>query len=119
MVSGKSHLESQAAISVTARLTRHCSAMFGVARYANNAALIANILDIGQDVFKGFQPKGNFSYSHGLQPISKAITSKAALNGGNVLGQTPAQGDVICTFPLSKYQNRTLRLVLSTYSHQC
>ncbi|MCJ1268116.1 hypothetical protein MMC22_008002, partial [Lobaria immixta] len=69
-------------------------AIFGVATYANNATLIANILDIGQDAFNGFQPKGNFSYSQNLQPISRAITSKAALNGGNVLGQTPAQGDV-------------------------
>lgn len=69
-------------------------AIFGVATYANNATLIANILDIGQAAFNGFQPKGNFSYSQNLQPISRAITSKAALNGGNVLGQTPAQGDV-------------------------
>lgn len=34
-----------------------------------------------------------------LQPISKAITSKAALSGGNMLGQTPAQGDLICNLP--------------------
>jgi hypothetical protein len=41
---------------------------------------------------------GNFTFSNFFQPISKATTRKAALNGGNVLGLDPADGDLICTY---------------------
>ena len=39
----------------------------------------------------------SFQASFVLQPIPKSITSKAALNGGNSLGLSSDDGDLVCT----------------------
>ncbi|KAI9869175.1 MAG: hypothetical protein M1830_005468 [Pleopsidium flavum] len=59
--------------------------LFGTATLTNNATLLAHLIFMAEEAFK-IQTVGSFSVVLTLQPLSKSITSKAVLDGGNSLG---------------------------------
>ena len=72
------------------------SQLFGTATFANNATLFAELFRLATENFKPVQNAAGFQASFVLQPISRAITSKGALNGGNSLGISAKDGDLVC-----------------------
>jgi len=72
------------------------SQLFGTATFANNATLFAELFRLATENFLPVQNVEGFQASFVLQPISKAITSKAKLNGGNSLGISSEDGDLVC-----------------------
>ena len=72
------------------------SQLFGTATFVNNAALFAHLLTLAEAAFLSVQTAKDFQASFVLQPIPKSITGKAALNGGNSLGLSPDDGDLVC-----------------------
>ena len=72
--------------------------LFATATFQNNAKLFADIYALAQKIYQPVQSVDSFQASFVLQPISKAITSKASLTGGNLLGLDSKDGDLVCKF---------------------
>ncbi|MCJ1413431.1 hypothetical protein MMC19_007536 [Ptychographa xylographoides] len=68
---------------------------FGTATFSNNATLFAHIFALATEIFEPIQSIDNFLASFVLQPISKAITSRAHLTGGNSLGISAQDGNLV------------------------
>ena len=66
----------------------------------NDAALFAHLLNLAEAAFLPVQTVKSFQASFVLQPIPKSITEKAAFTGGNSLGLSPDDGDLVCTSSL-------------------
>ena len=69
--------------------------LFGTATIANNATLFTKILEIAEQIFQPLKNVTDFQASVVFQPISRSITTKGALNGGNSLGLEGSR-DLIC-----------------------
>lgn len=80
-------------------LIANSSQLFGTATFMNSAALFAHILTLAEAEFLPVQTVKDFQASFVLQPIPRSITGKAALNGGNSLGLSPDDGDLVCKLP--------------------
>ncbi|MCJ1431949.1 hypothetical protein MMC27_001305 [Xylographa pallens] len=75
--------------------------LFGTATFAANAPLLAHLFSLARAAFLPIQNITNFQASFVLQPISTAITSKAALTGGNSLGLGAEHGNLVFSRILS------------------
>ena len=74
--------------------------LFATATFQNNAQLFADIYALATKIYQPVQKVDSFQASFVLQPISKAITGKASLTGGNLLGLGPTDGDLVCEFSI-------------------
>ena len=72
--------------------------LFATATFQNNAQLFADMYVLATKIFQPVQSVESFQASFVLQPISKAITDKARLTGGNLLGLGPKDGNLVCKF---------------------
>ena len=70
--------------------------LFGTATFGNNAALFAHLFSLAEAAFRPIQKITGFQASFVLQPIPKSITRRSALTGGNSLGLSPKDGNLVC-----------------------
>lgn len=73
--------------------------IFSTFSMGNDARLCERVYQIMNDALAPLLNKTGFSSGLNIQPISRAITSKASLTGGNSLGLDPKDGDFLLVQP--------------------